>query len=120
MIDRRNQDHNVRRLRRPVRSSLDRRWTAGWYAELRTQSHPLGCWVLDVSADGAKLYVGYGASIVGDGLSLILPNFTAIPVRLAWRHRDRVGVQFCASQPWIVELVALAAKAEDGLPTLIG
>jgi hypothetical protein len=110
---------NVRRLRRPVRSLFDRRWTTAWYADLHTEHRPLPCWVEDVSANGAKLRVGFipAGFAVGEKLSLVLPNFDAIAARLAWYRRDRIGVQFCGSERWLVELALGASAADDWFPT---
>jgi hypothetical protein len=103
-----------------VRSPLDRRWATAWYAELRTRLRPLPCWVEDVSADGAKLRVGFIPAdfTIGEPISLVLPNFNAVAARVAWHRRDRIGVHFHESQPWIVELVQGFAQAEDWFPTL--
>jgi len=52
----------------------------------------------DVSADGAKVRVGRDPI---DGR--ILPNSSPIEARIAWRHRDHIGVQFLTRQSWIIE-----------------
>ena len=110
---------NVRRLRRPVQSLFDRRWVTAWYADLHAERRPLPCWVEDVSADGAKLRVGFipAALVVGEALSLVLANVNAIAARVAWHRRDRIGVQFCGSEPWLVELALRATAAENWFPT---
>jgi PilZ domain len=112
----------VRRLRRPVRSPLDRRWATAWYADLHTRDRPLTCWVEDVSADGAKLRVGCVPTVtaVGEYLFLALANVDAIAARVAWHRRDRIGVEFCQSQPWLVELVLRITETEDWFPTTAG
>jgi hypothetical protein len=110
---------NVRRLRRPVLSLFDRRWATAWYADLHTERRPLPCWIEDVSAHGAKLRVGFipAQLVVGEPLSVVLPNFDAIAAHIAWRRRDRIGVEFRSSEPWLVELALRKTAADDWFPT---
>lgn len=110
---------NVRPLRRAIRSPLDRRWATSWYAELYARNGLLPAIVEDVSADGAKLRVGY-APVGGEQVTLVLANFSRVEARVAWRRRDRIGIQFTTSQPWIVELVRLATAAGDWFPITAG
>jgi hypothetical protein len=117
MTDGRPENYNVRRLRRSEKSPLDQRRTMAWYAELHTQTRSLPSWLEDVSANGAKLRMDLipGTIVVGEPVSLVLPNLSAIAAQVAWHRRDRIGIQFCASQPWIVELKL--REIEDWFPT---
>jgi hypothetical protein len=117
MTDGRPGNYNVRRLRRSEKSPLDQRRAKAWYAELNTQTRSLPSWLEDVSANGAKLRMNLipGTIVVGEPVSLILPNLSAIAAQVAWHRRDRIGIQFCASQSWIVELKL--REIEDWFPT---
>jgi hypothetical protein len=115
MIGSRSETQNVRPLRRSLKSPLNRRWAAAWYAELHTQSGPVPCTVEDVSADGAKVRVGRVAVDVED-VTLVFPNFSPIEVRVTWRRRELIGIQFSSSQPWIVDFVQRATESGDWFP----
>jgi hypothetical protein len=101
----------VRRLRHPVKAKtvLHRRWPTRWAAELRTSSGGIACLVEDISRYGAKLRIGV-EQITDENVVLAIGNFGVVHARLVWRRRDRVGIQFKASQPWALDLVMRAAK----------
>jgi PilZ domain-containing protein len=101
----------VRRLRHPVKAKtvLHRRWPTRWAAELRTSSGGIACTVEDISRYGAKLKIGT-EQIADENVSLAIGDFGVVLARLVWRRRDRVGIQFKASQPWALDLVMRAAK----------
>jgi hypothetical protein len=101
----------IRPLRHPVSSTtvLHRRWVTRWPAELRTSNGGIACTVEDISRRGAKLRIGT-AQITDDNVSIVIGDFGAVAARVVWRLRDRAGVQFNSSQPWVLDLVMKAAK----------
>jgi len=118
MTDSRSESQNVRPLRRPVKSSLDRRWPTEWFANLRTQSGVLPSIVENVSADGAKVRVG-GIPIGGENVSLVLLNCSPIEARIAWRRREHIGLHFLAHQSWLVDLVLRVTETEEWVPVTV-
>jgi hypothetical protein len=118
MTDSRSEAKSVRPLRRPVKSPLDRRWEIAWNAELHTRSGQLPAIIEDVSADGAKLRVGR-VPIDGEQVTLVLPNLSPMEARIAWRRRERIGIQFLTSQRWIVELLMRITEIDDGPPITV-
>jgi PilZ domain len=110
---------NVRHLRRSLKSPLNRRWAAAWYAELHTRNGLVPCTVEDVSADGAKVRVGR-VPIDGQNVKLVFPNVSPIEACITWRRQDLMGVEFATSQPWIVDFVQRATETGDWFPMASG
>jgi hypothetical protein len=112
-------DHseNIRPLRHPVKANtvLHRRWVTRWAAELRTSNGGIACTVEDISRHGAKLRIGV-AQVADENVSLVIGDFGPVAARLVWRVRDRAGVQFKSSQPWVLDLVMKAAKDNQWPP----
>jgi hypothetical protein len=114
----RSKIENVRPLRRPVKSPLDRRWVVAWYSDLHTQSGVLPSMVENVSADGAKLRVG-SIPIDGESVSLVILNCSPIEARIAWRRSEHIGIQFLIRQSWIVDLVLGLTETEECFPVTV-
>jgi hypothetical protein len=100
---------NVRLLRHPVTSSgLHRRWKSRWSAVLHGTHGRIACEVIDISAGGAQLIVG-PALLGEETVSLVVPGFGSIDARVAWRRRDRLGIQFTSPHSWIIDFIKRAA-----------
>jgi hypothetical protein len=100
---------NIRPLRRAT--TMNRRWPTSVLAVLQTRSRHIPCTIENVSRGGARLIVGH-APIGDEEVTLIVPDFGEISARLAWRRRDRVGVQFAPGQLWVVDLMKKAGSDE--------
>jgi hypothetical protein len=118
MTDSRSEIKNVRPLRRPVKSPLDRRWAVEWYADLHTQGDVLPSMVENVSADGAQLRVG-GIPIDGESVSFVLLNCSPVEARIAWRRSEHIGIQFLTRQSWIIDLVLGVTETEECFPVTV-
>jgi hypothetical protein len=104
-------------LVRPGKTVLDRRWATAWAAQLYRLGGSVCCLVEDVSAYGAKLHLREGVEVSAEEhASLTFPKHTPIPVRIAWRRDDWIGVQFAIPQPWLVDLVVQATELHDWPP----
>jgi hypothetical protein len=102
----------IRPLRHASTSTgLHRRWKIGWPAVLHTAHGRVPCRIENVSTGGAQLVVG-SALLDDESVSLLIHNFGAIDARIAWRRRDRIGLQFAVDHPWIVDLVKKAAMED--------
>jgi hypothetical protein len=109
----------IGRVVRPGKTALDRRWATAWAVQLHLLGAPVCCLMEDVSVDGAKLRLpeGVDAAIEEHG-SLAFSKHTPMPVRIAWRRDDRIGVQFATRQTWLVDLVVQATETHDWPPPL--
>jgi hypothetical protein len=95
---------NVRKLRRPAGSgpSADRRFLADWPAELRAGATKLACTVIDVSSAGACLRIDHVLPRTQD-LFLVVADVPPVPVAVAWREKNRLGLRFLEEQKWVLE-----------------
>jgi hypothetical protein len=82
-----------------------------WAAELRSSGGRTACTVEDISRHGAKLRIG-AAEIADEKVWLVVGDFGPIAGRVRWRHGDRAGVQFNASQPWGLDLAMMTAAKD--------
>jgi PilZ domain len=103
--------NNVRPLRHPVKSLTDvhRRWATAWPAVLYAANASIPCKVENVSMTGAQLFVD-AIPLDDTNVSLAIETFDSIVARIAWRRRERVGIQFAQGQPWIIDVVSKAAR----------
>jgi hypothetical protein len=114
MSDLRNEIKVIGRVVRQGKSALDRRWSTAWMAQLHVIGSSSRCLVEDVSAHGARLRVAAGVdAAVDEQASLAFAKHAAIPVRIAWRRDDWIGVQFSTPQPWLVDMVVQATERHD-------
>jgi hypothetical protein len=114
MNDPRNEITVIGRVVRPGKSALDRRWSTAWAAQLHLVNASIRCLVEDISARGAKLRVAAESDAAADEqASLVFAKHAAIPVRVAWRRDDWIGVQFSTPQPWLVDMVVQATEYHD-------
>ena len=92
---------NVRKLRRcGTGPSNSRRLRANWPAELRTNGEKAQCMVMDVSSDGANLFVESPLSADAP-LWLIVENVGPIAAQVAWQEQGHVGLCFLEEQEWV-------------------
>jgi hypothetical protein len=91
-------------LRRPAGSAVSagRRYQVNWTAELRAGADRVPCVVLDVSSGGACLRIKHVPPGPGP-LLLVAPTILPIPVAVAWRKRNRIGLRFLEEQQWVPE-----------------
>jgi hypothetical protein len=109
----------IARVVRPGKTALDRRWATAWAVQLHLLGGPVCCLMEDVSVDGAKLRLPEGVDAAAEEHgSLAFSKHTPMPVRIAWRRDDRIGVQFATRQTWLVDLVVQATETHDWPPPL--
>ena len=102
------------RVVRPGKSAFDRRWATAWAAQLHLIDASIPSVVEDISAGGARLRVASGVHATAEEqASLAFAKHAAIPVRIAWRSDDWIGVQFSTPQPWLVDMVVQTIEFKD-------
>jgi hypothetical protein len=99
-------DLRLNEQRRRSRRATDRA------AELRSAGGRISCTVEDISRHGAKLKLGT-AQIADETVWLVVGDFGPIAGRVRWRHGDRAGMQFNASQPRGLDLAMMTAAPDE-------